>query len=123
VDRFLGGYTAPQGADVGLVYKEMEPEEQKMDWHVTKSVLSDATLMGTLQNAQSTGQKHAVVALVEDGKLKEAYVSPETAVKTAYPFNAVDQAFEVYDPSNGVCLVIVRDGKVVISINGLVGRS
>ncbi|MGO9409539.1 MAG: hypothetical protein ACLQCB_02165 [Spirochaetia bacterium] len=106
-----------------LAYREMGPDEQDLDWRVTKSVLSDATLMGTLQNAQSTGQKHAVVALVEGGQLKEAYVSPEAAVKTAYPFNAVDQAFELYDPSNGVCLVIVRDGKVVISINGLIGRS
>jgi hypothetical protein len=108
---------------VALVYKEMGPEEQELDWRVTRSVLSDATLMATLQNAQSTGQKHAVVALVENGKLLEAYVSPEGAVKANYPFNAVDQAFAYYDLSNGVCLVIVRDGKVVISINGLIGRS
>jgi hypothetical protein len=106
-----------------LVYQEMGPEEQDLDWRVTRSVMADAALMGTLQNAQSTGQKHAVVALVEQGQLKEAYISPETAVKAAYPFNAVEQAFEFYDPSNGVCLVIVRDGKVVISINGLIGRS
>jgi hypothetical protein len=122
-DSWLHDYTGPQGADVDFVYREMGPEEQELDWRVTKSVLSDATLMGTLQNAQSAGQKHAVVALVEGGQLKEAYVSPETAVRTTYPFNAVDQAFEFYDPSNGVCLVIVRDCKVVISINGLIGRS
>ncbi len=106
-----------------LVYEDMGPDEQELDWRITRSVLADATLMGTLQNAQSLGQKHAVVALVERGELKEAYVSPEAAVKTTYPFNAVQQAFEFYDPSNGVCLVIVRDGKVVISINGLIGRS
>jgi hypothetical protein len=101
----------------------MGPDEQELDWRITRGVLADATLMGTLQNAQSTGQKHAVVARVENGELKEAYISPEAAVKGAYPFNAVQQAFDFYDPSNGVCLVIVRDGKVVISINGLVGRS
>ncbi len=106
-----------------LVYKEMGPEEQELDWYVTRSVMSDGTLMGTLQNAQSTGQKHAVVALVEKGRLVEAYVSPESAVKKSYPFGAVEQAFEAYDPANGVCLVIVRDGKVVISINGIIGRS
>ena len=106
-----------------LVYREMGPEEQELDWRVTKSVLADATLMKTLQNAQSTGQKHAIVALVEQGELKEAYVSTETAVKASYPFNPVQQAFDFYDPLNGVCLVIVRDGKVVISINGLIGRS
>ncbi len=106
-----------------LIYREMGPEEQELDWYVTRSVMSDATLMGTLQNAQSTGQKHAVVARVEKGRLVEAYVSPESAVKTSYPFGAVEQAFELYDPSNGVCLVIVRDGKVVISITGVIGRS
>ncbi len=106
-----------------LVYQEMGPDEQELDWRVTRSVLGDATLMGTLQNAQSTGQKHAVVARVEGGKLAEAYVSPESAVKASFPFNAVQQAFDFYDPANGVCLVIVRDGKVVISINGLIGRS
>ena len=101
----------------------MGPDEQELDWRVTRGVMADATLMGTLQNAQSTGQKHAVVALVESGQVKETYISPEAAVKTAYPFNAVQHAFDLYDPSNGVCLVIVRDGRVVISINGLVGRS
>jgi len=108
---------------VDLVYMEMGPDEQELDWRVTRSVLSDRTLMGTLQNAQSTGQKHAVIARVENEALVEVYVSPESAVKTTYPFNAVEQAFELYDPSNGVCLVIERDGKVVISINGIVGRS
>jgi hypothetical protein len=108
---------------VDLVYEEMGPDEQELDWSVTKSVLSDTTLMGTLQNAQSTGQKHAVVARVEDGKLVEAYISPESAVKASFPFNAVEQAFQLYDPPNGVCLVIVRGGKVVISINGIIGRS
>ncbi len=106
-----------------LVYQEMGPDEQDLDWRVTRSVMADATLMGTLQDAQSSGEKHAVIALVEESQLKEAYVSPESAVKSAYPFNAVQQAFDFYDPSNGVCLVIVRDGKVVISINGLIGRS
>ena len=106
-----------------LLYQEMGPEEQDLDWRVTRSVMADATLMGTLQNAQSAGEKHAVIALVEKGQLKEAYVSPEGAVKSTYPFNAVQQAFDFYDPSNGVCLVIVRDGRVVISINGLIGRS
>jgi len=101
----------------------MGPDEQELDWRITRGVLADATLMGTLQNAQSTGQKHAVIALVERGDLREAYISAEGAVKAAYPFNAVRQAFELYDPQNGVCLVIVRDGKVVISINSLIGRS
>ena len=108
---------------MSLVYEEMGPEEQELDWRVTRSVIGDATLMGTLQNAQSTGQKHGVVALVENGKLLEAYVSPEAAVRTKFPFNAVEQAFQLYDPASGVCLVIVRDGKVVVSINGLIGRS
>jgi len=106
-----------------LLYQEMGPEEQDLDWRVTRSVMADATLMGTLHNAQSAGEKHAVIALVEKGQLKEAYVSPESAVQSTYPFNAVQQAFDFYDPSNGVCLVIVRDGRVVISINGLIGRS
>jgi hypothetical protein len=106
-----------------FVYEEMGPNEQELDWRVTRYVLGDATLMGTLQNAQSTGEKHAVVATVANGKLVEAYISPESAVRASYPFNAVQQAFDFYDPSNGVCLVIVRDGRVVISINGLIGRS
>lgn len=106
-----------------LVYREMGPEEQELDWRVTRTVMADATLMGTLQNAQGTGQKHAVIARVRNGEIVEMYVSPEGAVKTTYPFNAVEQAFELYDPSNGICLVIERDGKVVISINGIIGRS
>ncbi len=111
------------GMNESLVYEDMGPEEQELDWRVTRSIMADATLMGTLQNAQSTGQKHAVVALVERGELKEAYVSPQDAVQNAYPFGAVRNAFSVYLPSSGVCLVIVRDGRVVISINSIVGRS
>ena len=60
-----------------LVYQEMGPDEQDLDWRVTRSVMADATLMGTLQDAQSSGEKHAVIALVEESQLKEAYVSPE----------------------------------------------
>ena len=106
-----------------VVYEEMGPDEQELDWRVTRQVMADVTLMGTLQNAQSTGEKHAVIARAENGQLVEVYVSPESAVKAAYPFNAVQHAFDFYDPSSGVCLVIVRDGKVVISINGLLGKS
>ena len=105
-----------------LVYKEMGPEEQELDWRVTRTVMADRVLMETLEGAQASGEKHAVVALVEAGTLKEAYVSPAGAVKAAYPFHAVEQAFDFYDPGSGVCLLIERDGKVVISINGLVGR-
>jgi len=105
-----------------LVYREMGPEEQELDWRITRAVMGDRVLMQTLEVAQASGEKHAVVALVEGGSLTEAYVSPAGAVKAAYPFHAVEQAFDFYDPGAGVCLVIVRDGKVVISINGLVGR-
>ena len=105
-----------------LEYREMGPEEQELDWRVTRSVMSDRVLMKTLQDSQSSGEKHAVVALVEKGVLVDAYVSPEAAVKKSYPFNAVGHAFEFYDPESGVCLLIVRDGKVVISVNGIIGR-
>lgn len=105
-----------------LVYREMGPDEQELDWRITRAIMGDKTLMQTLEGAQASGEKHAVVAIVERGTLTEAYVSPASAVKTAYPFHAVTQAFDFYDPGAGVCLVIVRDGKVVISINGLIGR-
>ena len=36
-----------------------------------------------------------------------------------FPFNAVEQAFDAYTAGRGVCLLIVRDNKVVISINAL----
>jgi hypothetical protein len=101
-----------------IVYEEMSPEESNLDWSVTRRVLSDAVLMGTLEAAQAGGEKHAVVALVVNGELTETYVSPEPAVKKQYPFDAVRQAFDVYD-RGGVCLLIVRDGKAVISINGM----
>ncbi|HVO39282.1 MAG TPA: hypothetical protein VMV03_09675 [Spirochaetia bacterium] len=105
-----------------LVYKEMGPEEQELDWRITRSVMADRVLMETLEGAQASGEKHAVVAIAENGALKEAYVSPAGAVKATYPFHAVEQAFDFYDPGSGVCLLIVRDGKVVISINSLIGR-
>jgi hypothetical protein len=105
-----------------LIYKEIGPEEQELDWRITKAVLSDRTLMKTLSDCQSRGEKHAVVALVESGSLKEAYVSPEPSVKKNFPFGAVEQAFEFYSIEGGVCLVIVRDGKVVASVNGIVGN-
>jgi hypothetical protein len=102
-----------------VVYKEMSPEESSLDWSVTSRVLADSVLMRTLQDSQSGGEKHAVIALVERGELIESYVSPETAVKKKFPFNPVRQAFDAYDPAYGVCLLIVRDNKAVISINGL----
>lgn len=100
-------------------YEEMGPEEEALDWTVTRRVMADAQLMKTLEASQSGGEKHAVIALVQAGDLKETYVSPEAAVKKNFPFNAVEQAFDAYSVGRGVCLLIVRDNKVVISINAL----
>jgi len=86
---------------------------------VTRGVLSDSVLMHTLQASQAGGEKHAVVVLVEKGTVQEAFVSPQSAVQKNYPFNAVQQAFDAYTPGRGVCLLIVRDGKAVISINSV----
>ena len=102
-----------------VIYEEMSPEESDPDWSVTRRVLSDGVLMSTLEAAQAGGEKHAVVALVTSGEVTETYVSPERAVKTRYPFDAVRQAFAVYERDGGVCLLIVRDGRAVISINGM----
>ena len=102
-----------------VVYREMSPDEQTLDWSITRKVMSDAVLMQTLQAAQSEGEKHAVVAMVENGRLKETYVSPEVAVKKSFPFTPVVQAFDFYEVNKGVCLLIVRDGKAVISVNGI----
>jgi hypothetical protein len=102
-----------------VVYQEMSPEESGLDWSVTSRVLSDSVLMSTLQASQSGGEKHAVIARVEHGELRETYVSPETAVRKNFPFNAVRQAFDAYDIADGVCLLIIRDNKAVISLNGL----
>ena len=102
-----------------LIYQEMSQEESTLDWHVTTTVMSDRTLMKTLEESQSLGEKHAVIARVENGVMKEASISPESAVKRNFPFNAVEQAFQYYDARDGVCLVIVRDHKVAVSVNGL----
>ena len=103
----------------GIRYQEMGPEEESLDWSVTRRVMGDAQLMKTLEASQNSGEKHAVIALVEAGELKETYVSPEAAVRKNFPFNAVEQAFDAYTAGRGVCLLIVRDNKVVISINAL----
>lgn len=105
------------------VFREMGPDEQALDWRVTRAVMSDAVLMKTLQDSQSGGEKHAVIAVVESGELKEAYVSPEKAVLEKFPFDPVRQAFSVYTIDGGVCLLIVRDGKVAVSLNGLIGKN
>jgi hypothetical protein len=97
----------------------MAPDEHVLDWRVTRAVMADGVLMETLQAAQSGGEKHAVVALVEGGQLKETYVSPEAAVKKGFPFAPVMEAFDFYEINKGVCLLIVRDGKAVISVNGI----
>jgi len=102
-----------------IVYMEMSPEEHMLDWRITRKVMSDTVIMETLQASQSQGEKHAVIAMVENGQLTETYVSPETAVKKNFPFDPVMQAFDFYQVNKGVCLLIVRDGKAVISINGI----
>ena len=103
-----------------LIYQEMSREESSLDWRITAGVMSDKVLMKTLEESQSSGEKHAVIARVENGELKEAYVSPEAAVKKSFPFDPVLQAFEAYETAKGICLLIVRDNKAVISINGVV---
>ncbi|MGA2480543.1 MAG: hypothetical protein ABSG63_17470 [Spirochaetia bacterium] len=103
-----------------VVYQEMSAEENALDWRITTRVMSDAVLMKTLQESQSSGEKHAVIAIVHAGELAEAYVSPAEAVRKSYPFAPVGQAFDAYTIDRGVCLLIVRDGKAVISINGVV---
>jgi len=100
-------------------YQDIGPEERAMDWRVTTRILSDKVLMKTLEDSQSGGEKHAVVARVDNGELTEAYVSSEEAVKRSFPFNAVQQAFDAYRAGRGVCLLLVRDGKAVISLNGI----
>ena len=105
------------------VYREMGPDEEALDWAITKAVMSDLLLMKTLEDSQSGGEKHAVVAIVEGGALKEAYVSPERAVKEMFPFDAVHRAFASYTIQGGVCLVIVRGGAVAVSLNGIVGKN
>ena len=100
-------------------YQDIEPSERAMDWRITTRILSDRTLMKTLEDSQAGGEKHAVVARVEHGELVEAYVSPESAVRTGFPFNAVQQAFDAYHVGRGVCLLLIRDNKAVISINGV----
>jgi hypothetical protein len=102
-----------------VVYQEMSPEESALDWRITRQVMADAVLMNTLHACQARGEKHAVIAFVENGELREAYVSPEQAVEKNFPFDPVARAFAVYDVRDGVCLLIVRDGKAVISINGI----
>jgi hypothetical protein len=102
-----------------VVYREMSPEEHDLDWSVTRRVMGDKVLMTTLQASQALGEKHAVVAIVEHGEVRETYISSEPAVTRAFPFDPVKQAFEQYNVHGGVCLLIVRDGRAVISINGL----
>jgi hypothetical protein len=102
-----------------VVYQDMSGDESELDWRITRRVMADAVLMRTLQESQSSGEKHAVIARVENGELTEAYVSPESAVKKGFPFAPVLQAFEAYTADKGVCLLIVRDNKAVISINGI----
>ena len=102
-----------------VVYQEMSPEERMLDWRITRQVMSDAVLMNTLHASQAQGEKHAVVALVAHGELTETYVSSEQAVKKSFPFDPVREAFGYYEVQNGVCLLIVRDGKAVISLNSI----
>jgi hypothetical protein len=102
-----------------VTYEDMGPGERALDWRITTRIMSDKVLMKTLEDSQSGGVKHAVVALVLAGELVEAYVSPEDAVKKSYPFDPVEQAFAAYRAGKGVCLLIVRDGKAVISINSV----
>jgi hypothetical protein len=102
-----------------VVYEEMSPDERMLDWRITRQVMADAVLMNTLHASQAQGEKHAVIALVKNGELLETYVIPEQAVKKSFPFDPVMQAFEFYDARGGVCLLIVRDGKAVISVNSL----
>ena len=102
-----------------VTYEERGPQENVLDWTITRRVMSDRVLMKTLEDSQSGGGKHAVVARVEKGELVEAYVSPEDAVKKSYPFAPVEQAFDAYQAGRGVCLLVVRDGKAAISINSV----
>jgi hypothetical protein len=102
-----------------IVYAEMSAEETDLDWSVTRRVMGDRVLMGTLESAQAAGEKHVVIANVTRGEVTETYVSPESAVRKLYPFEPVKQALSVYETDGGVCLLIVRDGKAVISINGM----
>ncbi len=102
-----------------VVYRDIEPEERALDWRITTRIMADKTLMKTLQDSQSGGTKHAVIARVENGQLVEAYVSPEGSVKEKFPFAPVSQAFDAYQAGRGVCLLIVRDNKAVISINSV----
>ena len=59
-----------------LIYQEMTEEEKSLDWFIATTVLSDALLLKSLEERQSGNKKHAIIAVVENGALKDAYVSP-----------------------------------------------
>ena len=102
-----------------LIYQEMTEEEEKsLDWFITTTVLSDTPLLKSLEERQSGGEKHAIIAVVENGALKDAYVSPESAVVKNFPFDQVRHGLDYYEIGDEICLVIVRGNKVVISIRG-----
>jgi hypothetical protein len=84
-----------------VVYQKMSTKESALDWRITRRVMADAVLMKTLHESQLSGEKHAVIAIVEKGELAEAYVSPETAVKKSFPFAPVLQAFDAYTTDRG----------------------
>ena len=100
-----------------LIYQEMSREESSLDWRITAGVMSDKVLMRTLEESQSSGEKHAVIARVENGELKEAYVPAVKGDMNYHRADFDDESIKWELLEGGVDYELV-DGVTLLSVTG-----
>ena len=99
-----------------LRYVSFSREEEMFQDEVASIVSSNEAIMNQVRRIHREGRLCAVVVVCEGEDLAGAFVLEESEVREKFPFEPIEKVLELYDPSHGVVLIIVRDGKVSASI-------
>ena len=101
-----------------LEYRPLGGEESQLCGNIIYSILTDAEIMGAIDERHAAGVRCAVITVLENGECVDGYVADQSAVAELVPFDEVRDAVNSYKINDSICAILIRDGLVSASICG-----
>ncbi len=99
-------------------YKSLTQNEQIMSFQMIQGITTNAEILIELEKQHNQGNRIAVIVEVTNGELGEfGYMQYEDAIDR-FPFSAVKNALDMYDPKDSLCLISVRGQYVAAEVVG-----
>jgi hypothetical protein len=98
-----------------LRFRPLQPHEQELGMALTQFALGDEDVVRDVSARHEAGERCAVVCLADEA---DGFVADQAEIQKRFPFPAVIESLSSYDPIDSVCLIIVREGLVSVSIIG-----